>query len=147
HFFQNNLLDHSLENNERIQNTISILQHGEKQKRIELFNLLENKPSKKDIKKGIEELLVNQRQEIIPTSIFQDEGKEKRKIQKDDLPATGYFNCPNAGLILLLPYFLRLFENLGMLKEKQFKDEITQLKSIQIIHFLATGASEVEEED
>lgn len=124
HLFQKNLLDISLEH---IQNTISILQDEGNQKRIELFKSIERSPEK---------LLNNQ---------YISKVLEKEKEQTDP-KLTLYFNCPNAGLVILLPYFLPLLENLGMLQEKQFKDEAAQLRGVQIIHFLATGASESEEE-
>lgn len=133
HFFQKNLLDNSVEKKELIQNAISILQNAGNQKRKELFKIIKLNPKKQNLEK----VLINK-------NAKEDLEKEK---ERTDPKLNLYFNCPNAGLVILLPYFLPLLQNLGMLKEKQFKDEAAQLRSLQIIHFLATGASEPEEED
>lgn len=48
----------------------------------------------------------------------------------------------NAGLVLLWPFFVHLFERLDLMVEKQFKDEAAQHRAIGLLQHLVTGETE-----
>jgi len=58
-----------------------------------------------------------------------------KKIADTDV----FLNCPNAGLVILLPFIKRFFENIGLVNDDEFIDEISKVKALQALHFLATG--------
>ncbi len=46
---------------------------------------------------------------------------------------------PNAGLVVLHPFFAACFTTCGWLAEDHFKDDLSREKAIRLLHFLATG--------
>lgn len=65
-----------------------------------------------------------------------------------DSPAEGsvyYIN--NAGLILLHPYLSFFFDALELRKGKQFKDEASQHRAVQLLGYLAHGKEDIPEYD
>ena len=58
-----------------------------------------------------------------------------------------FLNCPNAGLVILLPFIKRFFENIGLVNDDEFIDEISKVKALQALHFLATGNNFENEQD
>jgi hypothetical protein len=67
------------------------------------------------------------------------------ELKKEIIGTDVFLNCPNAGLVILLPFIKRFFENIGLVNDDEFIDEISKIKGLQALHFLATG-SEVENE-
>lgn len=54
---------------------------------------------------------------------------------------------PHAGVVLLCPFLLSLFQYCRLLKEQHFVNSRAQLKAIVLIYFLITGETSVEEDD
>jgi hypothetical protein len=52
----------------------------------------------------------------------------------------------NAGLVLLQGFLTPYFQRIGLLDDKQFKDEQQQRNAVHFLQFLATGQSETEEQ-
>lgn len=132
-FFKKIIDENSLEKMLLIPISLAILKEGKEEKKKQFFKKIVQNPQKSEL----EELVVNQK-EIV---------SKKEKIKESKEKAQVYINCPNAGLVLLLPYITTLFENLNLLSEKKFRNESTQQKGVQILHYLATGNSKGEEED
>lgn len=53
----------------------------------------------------------------------------------------------NAGLIILWPYFFRLFDKCGLLIDRKFKDETSLQKGIILTQYLVTGSLEIHENE
>ena len=51
----------------------------------------------------------------------------------------------NAGLVLLHPFLMSLFENLGLAKDEKWQDDFCQQKAVRILQYLANGISPPEE--
>ena len=58
-----------------------------------------------------------------------------------------FLNCPNAGLVILLPFIKRFFENIGLVNDDEFIDEVSKVKALHALHFLATGDNFENEHD
>jgi len=67
------------------------------------------------------------------------------ELKKEIIGTDVFLNCTNAGLVILLPFLKRFFENVYFVKNDAFVDEISKVKAIQALHFLVTG-NEVENE-
>ncbi len=55
--------------------------------------------------------------------------------------------CRYAGLVLLHPFFKHLFNRLGLLNEEKFRDEMARAKAAVLLHYVATGKTEVRDYD
>ena len=53
----------------------------------------------------------------------------------------------NAGLIILWPFFFRLFDKCGFIIDKEFKDEESLQKGILLTQYLVTGSTEFNENE
>jgi len=53
----------------------------------------------------------------------------------------------NAGLVLLHPFLMSLFENLGLTKDEKWQDDFGQQKAVLILQYLAKGISPAEEHE
>ncbi|MEE2900111.1 MAG: contractile injection system tape measure protein, partial [Gemmatimonadota bacterium] len=51
----------------------------------------------------------------------------------------------NAGLVLSAPYLPRLFSTLGLLEGRVFRNDFAAARAVQLLQFLATGATDVPE--
>jgi len=76
-----------------------------------------------------------------------DTTKEKVK-QKESLPSgEGYpengIPVGNAGLVLLWPFLGRLFRRLNLVTGKEFLDEVSRMRAIQLTQYLVTGQTEM----
>lgn len=132
-FITKHLEDNSQESRKIIENTIAILNNSDKKKKVHLFKLLEENPKNFDLESVLGEQVKR-------------EGRNKSE-DRNSVNETILYDCSSAGLVILLPYIQKLFENLNLLDDKYFKDEAAQEKSLQIFHFLATGKSEPKEEN
>jgi hypothetical protein len=107
-------------------------------------HIQQNKIHVKD--KLLEMLLQNPNSQQIEEIMYREKPQwEKLEFEKEVTDKDVFLNCPNAGLVILLPFIKRFFENIYLIKGDAFVDEISKLKALQALHFLATG-SEVENE-
>ena len=53
----------------------------------------------------------------------------------------------NAGLVLLHPFLMSLFENLGLVKDETWQDDFCRKKAVLILEYLAKGISQAEEHE
>lgn len=53
----------------------------------------------------------------------------------------------NAGLVIINPYITMLFNRLGLTQNKKFKDDISKIKAVQLLQYIATKDDEPEEMD
>ena len=51
----------------------------------------------------------------------------------------------NAGLSLIVPFFPRYFDMLGMLENRKFKDETAAIRAVHLIQYIVTGHQETAE--
>lgn len=61
--------------------------------------------------------------------------------RKEDPVTDIFIECPCAGLVLLFPYIKRFFENSQLIQDDAFVNEAAQIRAVQALYFLATGAS------
>lgn len=74
-----------------------------------------------------------------------DEKKTPEK-KKEELPEQG-LAAPYAGLVLLGPFLPAFFRILELTNGKTFADAAAQHKAVFLLHYLATGDTEAEEQD
>ncbi|MCH2233070.1 MAG: contractile injection system tape measure protein [Crocinitomicaceae bacterium] len=99
-------------------------------------------------KKGLEELtdkssefdeeekkLITQTKEEVEKVKNEEETIEEEETKED----LGNIFVKNAGVVILAPYFTRLFDRIGLLSNGAFTDEDARAKAICCTHFLATG--------
>jgi hypothetical protein len=76
------------------------------------------------------------------------EEKPYRKLgEEEPLDFSDGIYCKNAGIILLAPFLGTLFERAGLVENKQFKDERSQHKGVQLLDFAAKGSQGSEEHE
>lgn len=73
--------------------------------------------------------------------------QEMDELGKKMVDTDVFLNCPNAGLVILLPFIKRFFENIGLVNDDEFIDEISKIKALLALHFLATGNNFENEQD
>jgi hypothetical protein len=73
------------------------------------------------------------------------QGRSKKKPIKD-IDDGGLF-VTNAGLVILHPFLVRLFENVGYLEERKWVSENQQQRAILLTQYLVTGKQEYPEFD
>ena len=71
--------------------------------------------------------------------------EEQGGLEEDDNQDTILIN--NAGLIILWPFFYRLFDKCGFIIDKEFKDDESVQKSILMMQYLVTGSTEFKEHE
>lgn len=60
-------------------------------------------------------------------------------IEEEELPEAEKVFVENAGLVIIAPYFSRLFSRLEMTQNGKFKDEESKFKAVCYTQYLATG--------
>lgn len=80
---------------------------------------------------------------ITKLKIDKPQNINKKAHESPDL----YLDCKNAGLVLLLPFITRFFENINVIKNNIFIDDVSKSKALLALHFLATGQNIDEEQD
>lgn len=111
-----------------------------------LRHIQQNKIHVKD--KLIEMLLQNPNSQQIEEIISREKPqREKLEFEKEITDTDIFLNCPNAGLVILLPFLKRFFENINLIKGDAFVDEKSQVKALQALYFLATGSEVKNEQD
>ncbi len=76
-----------------------------------------------------------------PTDQKQDLIKPSSSIETEEV------YIENAGVILLHPFLQRLFDNLNLLDDKDFKSQESVSKAIHLLHYMATNTVEPAEHD
>ncbi|HTO14887.1 MAG TPA: contractile injection system tape measure protein [Edaphocola sp.] len=132
-FTKKEISDNTLAMQARIELAFSILQKKETSNKKLLFEIIDKNLKKKDLEK------LN-----IDSKIQEN---LQQKLEEKEHPLIDDYFCKHSGLVLLLPFLNSLFENLGLLETNQFKNDECQVKGIQLLHFLATGLEQAEEED
>ena len=92
---------------------------------------------------------------LFETSITKDTNEvlelEKKEYKKLGEEKSREFTDPlyitSAGLIIVAPYFGRLFEKCNLLVDGVFKNENSQFKAMQLLSYLATGNESSEEHE
>jgi hypothetical protein len=69
--------------------------------------------------------------------------REPIELEPDDLPQS-YF-IENAGLVIVWYHLALLFENLGLVQERQFIDSKAQMKALSVLDFLVFGNRKIRE--
>ena len=90
-----------------------------------------------------------------PTNTRRNAGSSLEEVQPSSYPyhtkedayqdIKGEFYIQNAGVVLLHPFLIRLFNSLGYLKGKEFRDDLSRQKAICLTHYLATGETQCPE--
>ncbi len=74
---------------------------------------------------------------------IKDLPKETRYPKNADV----FDECPNGGLILLVPYIQRFFQQLGLVESGQFITNTALIQGIQLLHYVSTGTSTGDEDE
>jgi hypothetical protein len=83
----------------------------------------------------------SQQQEIV--SAIEKSNRPEPPVE--DQPQLNRYPVDNAGLIIFWPYLQIYFDDLGLLKNQKFKDQLTQQKALHLLQYLVTGEEHVEE--
>lgn len=75
---------------------------------------------------------------VMHPAISENEKKSLIKKAKAEINEDGVF-ISHAGLIILHPYLLYFFKELGLLENEDFKDQNARQTAIHLLHYLATG--------
>lgn len=70
-----------------------------------------------------------------------EEPEQTTPDRQEDPVTDTFIECPCAGLVLLFPYIKRFFENGQLIKDDAFVEGAAQIRAVQALYFLATGAS------
>ncbi|WP_394749653.1 contractile injection system tape measure protein [Spongiimicrobium salis] len=70
--------------------------------------------------------------------------EEKKKVMEEEILGESIY-IHNAGMVLLGPYIPMLFERLGLLENKQFKDESCLQKGMESLQYAVGGNTSTEE--
>jgi hypothetical protein len=110
-------------------------------KKVKSF-LLKNKIEASSLKQIIKEN--NKGEDKLKEDISTKELIEKdRKIEVNE---DGIY-LSNAGIVLLHPFLNFFFKNLYLVRGEDFIDSVSQLKALQLLHYLATGNTKPEEHE
>ena len=72
---------------------------------------------------------------------------EKEKKKKLEKPVDEPLFIQNAGLVILHPYYGRLFSTLNLTEKNKFVSEDAQIKAVHLLQYIATGKTEHPEND
>ncbi len=73
----------------------------------------------------------------------QERNEIGKEVAKEEMETPQFFK--NAGMILLHPFYNRLFQKLKLMEGKKFKNFFSQSKAILLMQFLATGQENLPE--
>ncbi|GAA3591326.1 contractile injection system tape measure protein [Flavivirga amylovorans] len=77
-------------------------------------------------------------------SIKEEEAKDVPEvIEKETIGESAFIE--NAGMIIMGPYIPMLFERMGLLENKAFKNDACQQKAVYVLQYAVTGKTEFEE--
>ena len=109
---------------------------------LQLFYRNADKKSRIQIDKFVQEEFKSNRQ-LLPEfekDLTKKKGKQEKKYTEDDA-----IYITNAGLVLLHPFLLQLFELTGVIKENKWIDNLSQQKAVKLLEYLSSGKNEFEE--
>jgi uncharacterized protein YfcZ (UPF0381/DUF406 family) len=100
----------------------------------------------KEIKQEIDIIRDSYKPEVVdPTTQKEPSPKKEREVKPPEIEEPLLIN--NGGLVLLWPFFTRLFGMTKMVVDKEFVDEAAQIKAVQMLQYLATGKLEAAENE
>ena len=73
--------------------------------------------------------------------------KGKRQEEEQQPLLEGRIPIKNAGIVLAGPFLYRYFDRLGMLENQSFKTPELACRGAQLLHFMATGNTDIQEQD
>ena len=85
----------------------------------------------------------NYKNQLSEADLSIKEGEDADPEQED----TDAIVIQNAGLIILWPFFYRLFDKCGFLIDRKFKDDLSTQKGILMMQYLVTGSLDVNENE
>lgn len=102
-----------------------------------------------DVKEKWIEAFLQNRNTTETDEIFEQKRKRKENqdIEKEEPGKDVLLHCKNAGLVLLLPFIKPFFENLQLVTNDAFTRENEKFRACNILHFLATGKTAVDEQE
>lgn len=127
-----------MEENRRMEEAVNWVKRAEQYKQNKSLENMENKNDENAYRNGEN------------TDGQMDQGFEKQRcenawnhlaLKREDTPV--YIN--NAGIVLLAPYFVRLFDLMSLTEKGAFRDEKTQTKAMFAMQYLAFGQTEFPE--
>ncbi|MEO8862522.1 MAG: contractile injection system tape measure protein [Ginsengibacter sp.] len=71
--------------------------------------------------------------------------KSLEKNQESIDQPEGDFFIPNCGIVILHPFLLMFFRELGLVEENTFKSDEKKQRAVLLLHYLATGETEMPE--
>ncbi|MEO0474178.1 MAG: contractile injection system tape measure protein, partial [Bacteroidota bacterium] len=77
-----------------------------------------------------------------PTTPWNHQSKPKSELDKGEA-----IYVHNAGLLILHPFLSRYFSGLDLMKEGEFLDESSAERAVYLLQYLATGKSDIPEQD
>lgn len=103
---------------------------------------------KEVVKEIAEKATLQDEKALTLESVEQKGGSETEEDKGDDpLPTITHAIAPNAGIVLLHPFLKPFFEDLGLVKAGKFENKKAQRRAAALLHYLATGATEMAEYD
>jgi hypothetical protein len=100
----------------------------------------QKKEQKEELEKVKKETIEQLKTGKKPKSEVKPVKKDTKK--KAEKPVDEPLYIKNAGLVLLHPYFHRLFSMLNLLEKNKFISEEAQIKGVHLLQFIATGKTE-----
>lgn len=73
--------------------------------------------------------------------------ESEEDLNDEPLPTITHAIAPNAGMVLLHPFLKPFFEDLGLVKAGKFENKKAQRRAAALLHYLATGKTEMAEYD
>jgi hypothetical protein len=96
---------------------------------------------------GLDAIMVSLPETLQATLNYTKRKSRKENIEKKTQPFSLIkgISIPNAGLVMLNPYFKILFNRLGIISGDQFTSLEAQLKAVHYLQFIVTGLTKTEE--
>ena len=103
---------------------------------------------------GTDPIKTNEEESLLSSDKQKTETEQRQPDEtlKMENPASvktdaGEIYIENAGLVLLHPFLMSLFENLGLVEDEKWHDDFCQQKAILILQYLAKGISPADEHE
>lgn len=78
--------------------------------------------------------------------VSKEEGEIEQQTNINDEEIENSIEVNNAGLVLILSFLSRFFENIGIAKNKEFISEEKQHYAVYLLHYIATGDENIPQE-
>lgn len=87
-----------------------------------------------------------QEEELFEENILnQDATKDLTEIDFEKIPEGTAYYIAHAGVVMTHPFLSRFFQKLNLLEDSKFKDETARQRAIHLLHFLASGNTQIPE--